>query len=766
MDDTTPTNTTNDNQAKASAPPAPDAPAAPSSPSSPDLRAAHLPSFVNGDWVEIQIRVGAPNKQRQIAAHLADKYNNWKGDEQDGAFYDKVAADLAIPGFIDDVMKGAAEKGKKPKKPPFWFILERFIHAGGGQKKDGFGDSYSRAMAATKQKEDWASFRDFAFFAALWLRTPDKVAADIANTPAEQELGPFLSSFAEKNAEERKQQSAATMDTARTVWKGLLSVMGEALKDWAKEEPDRNKGAKVRDFADQIELAADKYAQMRDKVQKDQTSGALQWAADELSKVAGSADIAAVRDALLQCIKDGGCKASPDDIGEQSAVLAKLGGQAATLRQQVKDAVAAKDSDAAARRGAVLSTTSTEIRECAARLLKTIGAQVELPPEEAIMPSPPPPPMPMPEQQPQQKKAAQPAQKTDAEKQIERINATAMHLILQGAHDEPTPADNKVAVARVEITNTGFEPAYRIVKGGETQMPDESFVFPSAALRLLAKPQEGARQDAMDDMESAVKRGVGEVGKMTVFAAALFPAVFFFDARGFFRDNGPLADCGKRLEPLRRLVCDFGTWRVNPSVYAAAARGDGPGARAQLKEWYDSNKDKTIKYAGATHIWHDWMKADGVFGAVIGALLGGGGKSLEAADAFLHEYRNEKAVQRLMDAGSAQFAEKKIEGGAKHRMHELFRDGTALIEKAATELREHGEGDSDELREKCRHFLTGLQKARDEMQKARDEKGAKTPDDQTRAAEECLRHAFTFFTPEKAKAITTASTIPDTPTPA
>ncbi|MGI9338037.1 MAG: hypothetical protein ACR2P4_05965 [Gammaproteobacteria bacterium] len=717
-----------------------------------NLRADHLPPFVNGEWVEIQIRVGAPNKQRQIAAHLAAKYGNWKGEEQDGVFYDKVAADLAIPGFIDDVMKGAADKGKKPKKPPFWFILERFIHAGGGQKKDGFGESYSRAMAATKQKEDWDSFRDLAFFAALWLRTPEKVAGDIADTPVQAELAPFLASFTEKDAEERKQKQAATVDAARNVWKGYLIVMGNALIGWANEEPDPGKAAKMHEFAEQVEEAALKYGQTRNKVQKAQTIDALQTAADALAKTAEeSPDIRAVRDALLQCIKEGGCMASPDDIGAQTDALVKLGEQTTGLRRKVKDATDAKDNDAAAKHGAVLSSASAETRECAAKLLKTIGAQAGLPPEEEFLP-PPPPPMPLPEQQTQQpKKQAQPADKTAAEKHADKINATAVHLILQGAHEEPTLAGDLVNVAKVDITNSGnsgIEPAYRIIKGAETQMPDVAFVFPAAALRLLAKPHEGGRQETMDDLDAAVKRGVDEVGKMAVFAAALFPAVFFYDARGFFRDNGPLADCGERLEPLRQLVCDFGTWRVSPAVFSAAARGDGPGARAQLKEWYESNKDKTIKYAGATHIWHDWMKPEGVLGAVIGALLGGGEKALAMADAFSHEYRSERAVQRLMDAGSAQFAEKKIEGGAKHRMLELFHDGAGLMEKAAEELRHHGEGDSDELREKCRHFLSGLQRVREA-------KKPKTPDDSSRAAEECLHHAFGFFTPEKATKIAT-----------
>ena len=83
-----------------------------------NLRAKPLPPFADGKWVEIQIRVNAPNKQQQIAGYLAARHNHWQGDEQDSAFYDKVAADLAIPGFIDDVMKGAGDKNKKPKKPP------------------------------------------------------------------------------------------------------------------------------------------------------------------------------------------------------------------------------------------------------------------------------------------------------------------------------------------------------------------------------------------------------------------------------------------------------------------------------------------------------------------------------------------------------------------------------------------------------------------------------------------------------------------------
>lgn len=745
MDDTT-TTTTKDDSSKTSAD---------------NLRADHLPAFVNGAWVEIQIRVAAPNKQREIAASLAGKYGNWKGDEQDNAFYDKIAADLAIPGFIDDVMKGAADsKGKKPKKPPFWFILERFMHAGGGQKKDGFGDSYNRALKATRQKEDWDSFRDFAFFAALWLRNPDKVAADIADTPAQSQLAPFLASFAEKNEAERKQQSAATMDTARAKWSGLLGVMMNEMKQWAKEEPDPNKAAKMREFAEQIETEADKYLQMRAKMKRNQSADAMQEAAEELAKVVANLDINAVREALLQRVKDGECEANPEDIAEQTAVIVKHGKQIAKLKQQIRDATKDNDTAAAAKHGAVLSTASAETRECVLRLLKTIGAPPDLPPEEEYMPLPPPPPMPLPEQQPPQpKKQAQPAEKTEAEKQMEKINATAARLILQGAHDAMAPEGSRAQVDKVAIANrinAGFEPAYRIVKGGEAQMPEGGFAFPAAALRLLAKPQEGARQESMDELDAAVKRGVGEIGKMTVFAAALYPAVFFFEAREFFRDNGPLADCGKRLEPLRKLVCDFGTWRVNPSVFAAAARGDGPGARAQLKQWYESHKDKTIKYAGATHIWHDWMKPDGVLGAVIGGLLSGGNnKSLEMAEAFVHENRTDKAVQKLMDAGSVQFAEKKIEGGAKHRMIELFREGAGLIEKAAEELREHGEGDSDELREKCRHFQSALQK----IQEA---KPAKNPDEQTRAAEECLRHAFTFFTPEKATQIARASTTTET----
>ena len=699
-----------------------------------NLRAKPLPPFADGKWVEIQIRVNAPNKQQQIAGYLAARHNHWQGDEQDSAFYDKVAADLAIPGFIDDVMKGAGDKNKKPKKPPFWFILERFIHAGGGQKKESFHESYSCAIAAAKQKEDWDNFRDFAFFAALWLREPEKVIGDIRNTPAESELSEFLGDFARKNNEARKQQSLATADTSRTEWRTLLSAVSAALKDWALEDPDPAIAAKIHDLADSMEHTARKYLKMRAELQKTKTTDALKAAAKSLSPVATTADIIAVRDALLQCAEYGNSKANPLDITTNAEALAKL---AAKAQQQN----AADNTN-------YVSTLAAEVRESAGKLLKLIGAQTDLPPEEEVLPPPPPPPVPLPEQQPPPPKKTPPV-KTEAQKRADKINATAINLILLCARDDPTPADNRVNVAKVDFVNSGFEPAYRVVLGGEKQLPDGDFIFPAAALRLLALPELGARQESLDALDAAIKRGVGEVGRMAVFAAALFPAVFFYDAREFFRDNGPLTDCGKRLEPLRKLVCDFGTWRVSPAVFAAAARGDGPTARAQLQIWYDTNKDKTIKYAGATHIWHEWMKPEGALGAMILPILKGGDreKVLAAAEVFSHDYRNDKAVQRLMDAGSQHFAEKKIEGGAKQRMFELFRDGAILIEKSAEELRHHGDDESgdggEELREKCQHFHAGLQRAADAQK-------PQNTDDQTRAAEECLRHAFSFFAADKA----------------
>ena len=774
----------------------------------PDIRAKHLPAFANGDWVETQIRVSSPNKQLEIASALAKTYPHWNGDEEGKAFYDKVAADLAIPGFIDDVMKGAGDRHKKGKKPPFWFILERVVATAGGPKES-FPASYERAIEKARKKEEWDSFRDFVFFATLWMRAPDKALNDIRNTPVESALKPFLSDYEHKNAVARAKQTVDGLNESRRKWHGILNAIADGIVEWAKDDPDSVHAAKLRECGAQMERDTDHFRELLDRIETaddakkadaskasdaienvvegcvklrqiaEQPANAIEesrqrwnalinaaaaemkeWAKDEpnIKYCAGMRECAALLEKASAGHRELRAKV------EQAQTAAELKHAAAALEPFAKDeniaAARAKllqlaeepqnaanadiSADKAAKRATALAKLceqklGSDIPSARASLMETLGLRELATMTQETKQAPPP--VILEEKAAPAKKEKQPAQKTEDDLRVEHINKTVFRLMANAKADSGT------------LHNLGFETAYRIMRGGEAQMPDGDFAFPAAALRLLAFPWDGEKQESIQELEAAVKRGVDDAGKTALFAAALFPAVFFYGAREFFHDGGPLTDFGgKRLAPLRRAVCGFGTWRVTPAVYAAADTSNGPDARGELSAWYEANKDKTIKYAGATHIWQEWMKKEGTLGSVILPLLNGGEKAVKAAEDFLHEHRNDKAVQRLMDAGSAQFSEKKIEGGAKHRMFELFHDCASLVEKAAEEARnnigsEADEGEaSEELLEMCRKF-------RMELERAGKTKESKNPAEQTLALEACLQRTFAFFLTTNAKRI-------------
>ncbi len=709
-----------------------------------DARAGPLPGFVGAEWAKSQIGVGAASRQRAIAEELAKKYAHWGGAEEGDEFYGKIAQDLAIPGFVDAVLEASPGKGKKTKKPPFWFIFERIMSQAGGVPKGRFKAACERAVENARQKEQWENLADFAFFAALWLRNPDEILPAVRGTPVEAQLADFLADFAEKSAGEKSAHREQMLEESRERWRALMQKLAAEIKTW-EEDPHPRALLRMREYEEEMEDALRAYAGIREKAAKAKVGALLKEGAETLEPFAKDAAIAPLRDKLLQLSEDGE-GAAPEvmaGIGADgegfSGALQALAAMVVCRQQMEKEAARAAaegKTDAAAKIGAQADKARSDIQSAAARMLKKLGARPPAPPPEAdaalqTPPPPPPPPPPEPEAEPEKPEPAPPPPPTEEEKRAERANLAAVKLVLADYYDA----------------------AYRAVRAAEKQAPGGEFLFPSAALRLLASPELAAEGNVAADLEAALKHCSGEPAKIAVFAAALFPAVFFFDGRELFQPRGPLDGFGgERLAALRARVCDFGTWGVTPAVFASAGGGgEDSDARADLAAWYNENKDKTIKYAGATHIWKEWMKKEGVLGAVMLPLLQRpSGADLAAAEHFLHGHRNDKDIGRLIETGAGQYGEKKIEGGAKHRMYELFKEGAALLEKAAEAARESGADDgSDVLREKCRLLL-------EELARAKESQPPEGADTQTLAAEKCLLRAFGFFAKSEPARITKA----------
>ncbi|MGI9298134.1 MAG: hypothetical protein ACR2QC_09590 [Gammaproteobacteria bacterium] len=731
------------------------------------IRARPLPGFVDGEWVNIQFGTGNPKRRIGVARRLAKQYAHWTGDEEGMEFYEKMARDLAIPGFLGEVFDAlSGGDGKKPKTP-FHFMFGRVVSKAKQSSGKKFGlndpDVYKDVLRAALREKRLEDARDFAFFAAIWLGVPGEIAEIIKGSPADKHLGGFLRDFAEKNAKKNAALQIDALAKIRDEWRKLSRECVDALQAGADGDPDAGAAKKAGEFAEQLEKIADKYSRMRDELARKEIDGELRGMLDKISPFADKPAVAPLREYLAR-LADGGPDA-PDfsaavgELKNKVDEIVELLNRRKVLLSEMRKRTEAEDMSAV-EIGEKIKEADGEINAAVSQLLPETGGQKQNETRESEASAPPP------------KARIAAAKVTPQSVRQTRPAIDAASESVRRPETRPEPPQKKPSAAAVAEANGAgdpgeyarrinvlvmklilldeFDAAYHIAKCGEAEAPGK-ITFPPAALHILAFPEQSGGRNGYGELEDLPAGGGDETGKIAVFAAALFPAVFYLSsgARTLYRARGPLSDCGGDfgLDKVRARVESFDTWPVAPSDFkepsAADARDIVADRRRELSEWHDVNKAKTLRFAPATHAWEKWLKAGGVLGGIIRPLVEGAA-DLRAAEDFLRRYDGDDAAAREIGKISG----KKIEGGAKKQLRDLFREGVSLVRKTADAMCDDGKPSqkTGALHEKCRAFRQSLEHLR---RAAASERG----DDSVRAARRCLRRALGFFEAEAVELI-------------
>lgn len=273
-----------------------------------------------------------------------------------------------------------------------------------------------------------------------------------------------------------------------------------------------------------------------------------------------------------------------------------------------------------------------------------------------------------------------------------------------------------------------FEVAYLLQECGEAILSDAADLKYSAdCLECLAYPEK-----MMTCRFEAVRPG-RDAGRVALFAAALFPAVFQLSpsATSLFAETGVFSQlCGEapHVEGMRRLVMQIGNRAPSPEEFLTAEVPKNTDARAAFAEWYDQHSHKTSGFAAATYAWRNWMRKDGVLGGVILPLLRDEGKA--AAREFVRKNRgNRGGVEALIDNEGT-----KIVGHYREHLQDLFAASVEKIDEFLNAADIPAEGDllplCGQLRQSMGEFVSAL---------------AETPAAERSAVEACLGRGYRFF---------------------